>query len=1157
MSGDATEHQTLKDVLKMVWARCDSMHDFDSDRGNISKEFLKRAMEKNKYLSQDVVKSLLIETLEKQGTSLSTFDVDTYINRLFDKKSISDANKQQKDGISDKSSYEMSVIRFVEKCMKNDERFSPMFLEFSTIFQDSMSMIDLTPILKKKKKGAQYINDVDTVVERPNQMIVRLGVETDRMYNRTHDDSQTLGRLIHSFFKRYDIEDNPNIHEKIFLIIDSTFYDVANCVLEDREGEQMVTTMKMYSSRYDANKRKKTEHVSMHWNPRFIVQQPNSIYELDEIEFSIKEETAKENGGRKKKKIFEGIDENNFKVELKYDQNNVKQTVDISKVTPSVKTLSEIMTDVDKKFPETLKWDCSCKQEDMINILLDLKRVGDGSQIIEGVYANATTATDTTPSTSSSISKETTKLSPRKKAFYDTFVFVTQDHLACLYARLNNIPVIFNKRRNVGGVVYTEFWFIRPSEYDAFLLQYDGTTKENVEVKKQRNTLTNCELIFAIYTKVCHINRCFVDMTQKHHIDDIGEVLKHTKDSVKTLYDTMKQIIGQHNFMEKLRIYWSRNKHQNVMVFETITYISQYMSDLIDIHTQLSVLEVLQKITDKYAKEYLSCDETHSIDTLKKMYKGRMHDLLAQAFAHLKNYFDDGGNINKRTETTLAKLTDLEQFIEDTKLDVLINPDCAKYLTSINDYITTNFIESFDTRKFIKDVLDTSFFLKFSNYRLHEVFTQSYDSLRHEFLSASRNLPSDMTFQQLVDMREPRIVKSIGAFREIVRKFGRLMPQVKFSDRIGDRQAYADVVLEKRVDAFYNYLMGQFYPNYKLHERDIITYAEDFNGRMKNHFDLLNHYYINDVGLFVSNMLGKTRGGGDPPKRTRAVSDMTRYQNNQDLDALNSGNTRNTKRTRAIDYKQSTNTLVPVHVGPTTNKPHTSNQPNSMQISVNQKESKPPTSIEGSKTEVGDNMMSDQGSVMQPKSITSVNQESNKTTVDSSSIRQLTAVQKAFNMNISETLVDMVVWTSRYNKDVLDELNVFITKGYDLDERENVIYQYKPKSLRGGRGSAIVNMMNENVAHLVVFLVITMIFVLFNIFCVWMYEKDPLRSHRNATFYITMNTALFAFLLLVFHQDIEKTLTVCVVYVCFVYIHMMKVLKKPNTTQNIIVKNKV
>lgn len=1162
MSGNTERYQNLKDVLKAIWARCDSMHDFDSYRGNISKEVLKEAMEKNTYLSQNVIKSVLKEFLEQQDDSLSTLDVDTYIERLFDKKNISDGNKQHKDGISDKNTYELSVIRFVEKCMRNDEKFSSIFLEFSTIFQESQSMVDLTPISKTMKKGARYINDVDTIVERPNQMIVRLGVESDRMYNRTDDDSQTLGKLIHSFFKRYDTKKNPNIHEKIFLIIDSTIYDVANCLLEDKEGEQMVTTMKMYSSRYDA-KKGKTEQVSIHWQPRFIVQQPNSIYEIDEVEFSIKKDVPKNNRDRKKKEIFEGIDENNFKVELKYDQNNMKKTVDVSKLTPSVRNLSDIISDVDNKFPEILNWDCHCKKEDMINILLDLKRVGDGSQILEGVYANATTATDETKYDSVDSSNEATKLSPKKNPFYDTFVFVTQDHLACLYARLNNIPVIFNKRRNIGGVVYTEFWFIRPNEYDAFLLQYDGTTTENIEIKEERKELTKTELILAIYTKVCHINRYFADIDQKHRIDDIGEVLKNTRDSAKTLYNTMKTILSTHNVIDKLRVYWSGKKSHTVMVFETITYISQYMSDLIDIHTQLSVAEVVQNITDKYKKEYLSCDEKHTIDTLKKMYKGRIHDLLAKSFNLVKNYFDNGGNINKRTEITLTKLTDLEQFIKDTKLDVLTHPDCAKYLNSINDYITKNFLESFDTRKFIKEVLDTNFFLKNSSYLLHEVFTQSYDSSRHEFLSASRNLPKYMTFQQLVDMRDPRIIKSIGAFREIVRKFGRLMPKVKYSDRIGDRQAYADAVLEKRVDAFYKYLIEHFYPNYILHERDIITYAEDFKERMKHHFDLLNHYYINDVGLFVSNMLGTKRGGGDEPKTGKRAA---------------SENTRNTKRVKVSESKQSTNTLVPI-VPTKTNIPKTTNEPSSMETSAKLNVSQPKTSMvesgigvgdnimsdQGSAirpkpktspsgTGVGENMMSDQGSVMQQKSMTSVNQESNKSMVDSSSIRQLTAVQKAFNMNISETLVDMVVWTSRYDKDVLDELNEFITKGHDLDERENFIYQYNPESSSRGGGSTIVNMMNDNVATLVGFLVITMMFVLFNIFCVWMYEKDPLRRQRNVMFYITMNTALFAFLLLVFSGDVERTLTVCVVYVCFVYIHMMAFIKKTNTRENIAVK---
>jgi hypothetical protein len=750
MSIESNDKKQLEIIFNRILSRCDTLHDFDGERVKVpdKKQFglvIREAMEQLNDLKNDKLCKDLQTILQMDP---EMFDImKKRLHKILNGKTIDLAYTRLENGISNKQSYELSVIRFLEHYINQTKliHLPKLIVDYDNTFKQYT--IDLkSRALTKGETTLQKIRDVKNLGD---QIVVQIKYVNKQSNKKSTDDEydpkhkhhpNMLPEVIYNFFRRTtETGDETNPKEYIKLILDTTNYNINyfESPLQSSQGKK-VEIYTLYSSLFDAASRKKGEE-GVEWDPSVpladrTISDKTPIFKLCKLNF---ENDFKNNIVKVKAIVDDCSKDSQFcKESCKDDMNSVNKSKDTRTSCPfyvdevgyypvsvakiADKVYEELLLPKKPIINEKEKHSCLNKKfseykekakydmlkYDKINILLDLKRAGDGCQIIETSLVNRT--------------RNQNNLND-----YETAVFVTIDHLAFMKARMLNIPVIFQKKRSVPEGEHTEFWFVKPPNYH-YNVDNSFMKLNNVENTKQKKTAL--EVKTQVIKEKIEILTNSIENILKDNRDKDGKKPSDLKYIVKKVLNKIQGLVTEEFFEAKLLgaysgYYKVKNNSQNTPIANILKnhyvhcelklYVAGYLKDISMLLSRLLIFENLNTLMINYQK---SINKSLSKEPILTVVKNQIRKL----FKSLVSKRDDDIN-DEFLDTLLIKLNDIQDVFDSKNfaflgeqriLDVLY-----KYFDHLSQELEPEYVSATSSTDYSKcyKVIFEKFFLNIKN----------------------------------------------------------------------------------------------------------------------------------------------------------------------------------------------------------------------------------------------------------------------------------------------------------------------------------------------------------------------------------------------------------------------------------------------------------
>lgn len=683
----------FKSYFNRILSRCDTLHDFDGARAKVADEAMFKKIVRE---AMDELHDLKKETLKKETRNLfATNDPAAQevmiqrLDKILSGKSIDLAYSRLENGIDNKNSYELSVIRFMEHYISQTKymRLPKLILDYDNVFNTNKIDLKSKSIKGDAKPKVKELGDQITV-----QIKFSGDPKRDDEYDAKHPIyPNLLPEMIYDFFRRTDSDDSK---EYIKLIVDTTMYDIKyfEFPTSNKDPFKKVETYKLYSSMFDAGKRTNPDEAVI-WEPSITLadrslSDRSPIFQLCKLSFAhaindkkVSVKAYIDNCSSNETTCVDSCDNNTACV---FDIKDVKYPVSVTEIAKKIYTdvidsKKQIITEDEKKTCLNNKYSnrSSRLNYDKVNILLDLKRAGDACQIIETSLVNKTHNED-------------------NKSVYETAVFVTIDHLAFMKARMMNIPVIFQKRRTVSNGVHTELWFVKPDNYHYSVVD-SRILPNNKENKKQEKTVKiKKKMIIEEKLKVL-TDSVFVQVQKG--IDDSTQHRDVFTLAVKVL-NNLQEITSQNIFQDNLLIAYSNSYNLYNRTDSPITtilknhyvhcelklYVAGYMKDLSVLISRLMIVEQIKNCLHDYQKAQNEKTGFVSSFISNKIYEFRQIYLF-----HKRKVTDSTKDL---LDEVIDGLNDVQSVYDQKNVEILSDHRIVNilydYFSKLNEDLTTS-----------------------------------------------------------------------------------------------------------------------------------------------------------------------------------------------------------------------------------------------------------------------------------------------------------------------------------------------------------------------------------------------------------------------------------------------------------------------------------
>lgn len=701
----------FKSYFNRILSRCDTLHDFDGARAKVADEAMFKKIVRE---AMDELHDLKKETLKKETRNLfATNDPAAQevmiqrLDKILNGKSIDLAYNRLENGIDNKNSYELSVIRFMEHYISQTKymRLPKLILDYDNVFNTNKIDLKSKSIKGDAKPKIKGLGDQVTV-----QIKFSGDPKRDDEYDAKHPVyPNLLPEMIYDFFRRTDSDDSK---EYIKLIVDTTMYDIKyfEFPTSDKDPFKKVETYKLYSSMFDAGRRTNPDEAVI-WEPSITLadrslSDRSPIFQLCKLSFAhaindkkVSVKAYIDNCSSYETTCVDSCDNNTACV---FDIKDVKYPVSVTEIAKKIYTdvidsKKQIITEDEKKTCLNNKYseinNKSGLNYDKVNILLDLKRAGDACQIIETSLVNKT-------------------LNEDNKSVYETAVFVTIDHLAFMKARMMNIPVIFQKRRTVSNGVHTELWFVKPDNYhysvvDSRILPNDKANQKQEKTAFQKKVLIIDEKLKVLKDSVFLRVQKGINDSTKH-----GDVFSL---AVRVL-NNLQEITSQNNFQDNLLIAYSKSYNlynrsdspittilkNHYVHCELKLYVAGYMKDLSILISRLLIVEQIKNCLQDYQKTHN--EKTEFFGFVSSFISNKVKEY-RQRFK-VKNLPDSDKDL---LDEVIDRLNDVQNVYDQKNVEILSDHRIVNilydYFSKLNDDLTTN--GAFDYDKCYEVILKT------------------------------------------------------------------------------------------------------------------------------------------------------------------------------------------------------------------------------------------------------------------------------------------------------------------------------------------------------------------------------------------------------------------------------------------------------------------